>query len=73
MKRQYRETELGTEAQCSKCKGFWPADAEFYFMGKDGRPHSWCKACYIGDRVAKGQRPGYGNGSMHHDHARAAA
>jgi hypothetical protein len=40
------ETELGTEIKCASCGEFWPADPEFfYFSG--GRPHSWCKACYL--------------------------
>lgn len=71
-RREYIETDLGREAKCSKCGEFWPVDPEFYFFLRD-RPHSWCKACYIEDRVAKGTRPGYGKGHAHGDHARAAA
>lgn len=48
MARQTTETELGVEAQCARCKEFWPADNEFFYMSK-GRPHSWCKACYLAD------------------------
>lgn len=68
MTRDIVESELGAEIQCAKCREFWPLDAEFYFFNK-GRPHSWCKACYMADpktiakrerwrlRVAKGVRP----------------
>jgi hypothetical protein len=51
------QTELGEEVQCAKCREFWPADPEFYFFSK-GKPHSWCKACYLSDPniVAKIQR-----------------
>lgn len=69
MAREYIFTELGREARCAKCLDFWPVDPEFYYIQK-GRPHSWCKACYIADRVAKGRRPNYGTGTAHHDHAR---
>lgn len=68
---RFRQTELGREARCSKCGEYWPADAEFFYMLR-GRPHSWCKACYIEDRVAKGRRPGYGSMHSHRDHARVA-
>jgi hypothetical protein len=57
------ESDAGPEIRCAKCREFWPADPEFYFIQTDGRPHSWCKACYIEERVAKGQRPGYGKGA----------
>jgi hypothetical protein len=70
MKREYRETELGREARCARCGEFWPADSEFFYMYK-GRPHSWCNACYIADRVAKGRCTNYGAKPSHHDHARA--
>jgi hypothetical protein len=46
--RARRETELGTEVQCSRCHEFWPEDQEFYFM-QDGKAHTWCKACYRSD------------------------
>ncbi len=62
MARDYMQTQLGTEARCAKCRDFWPADPEFYFFQSSGKPHSWCKACYIAERVAKGQKKGYGNG-----------
>lgn len=42
--RNKRETDLGTELQCSVCKEFWPADAEF-FSPKGAFWHSACKAC----------------------------
>ena len=48
MARAIITSELGEEIQCAKCREFWPLDAEFFFFTK-GRPHSWCKACYIGD------------------------
>lgn len=73
MKRDYIETELGTEARCAKCLDFWPVDKEFYFFDVRGRPHSWCKACYTADRVAKGKRRGYGTQPPKQDHARCAA
>jgi hypothetical protein len=55
--RETRITELGEEVQCTKCGEFWPADAEFFFFS-NGKPHSWCKACYKSDPkvVAKRQR-----------------
>lgn len=55
--RQRRETEIGIEVQCARCKDFWPEDEEFYFL-QDGRAHSWCKACYRGDHkvLAKVER-----------------
>lgn len=46
--RKYISTELGREAQCARCKEFWPADGEFFFTSK-GKLHSWCKACYRSD------------------------
>ena len=49
------QTELGPELWCSKCREFWPGDAEFFYMSK-GKPHSWCKACYLEDLVKKGRR-----------------
>lgn len=48
MTRATIESELGEEIQCAKCKEFWPLDSEFFFFTK-GRPHSWCKACYMSD------------------------
>lgn len=45
-KRQIIQTEIGPEIQCAVCKEFWPADSEFFYMAK-GKPHSWCKACYV--------------------------
>jgi hypothetical protein len=51
------ETELGTEAQCSRCREFFPADREFFFASK-GFIHSWCKACAndMPSMVAKAER-----------------
>lgn len=51
------ETELGTEAQCSRCFDFFPADTEFFFASK-GKAHSWCKACHVEapSQVAKSHR-----------------
>lgn len=63
-------TDIGMQARCSRCGWWWPADEEFYYMQSNGKPHSWCKDCYIQDRVAKGTRIGYGRGNAHQDHAR---
>lgn len=41
-------TELGEEIQCARCRQFWPADLEFFFHS-NGKPHAWCKACYVSD------------------------
>lgn len=51
------DTELGTEAQCSRCEEFFPADTEFFFASK-GKVHSWCKACHseVPCMVAKAER-----------------
>lgn len=43
-KRLWRQTEIGDEVQCARCKDYWPADDEFFQMPK-GRPHSYCKDC----------------------------
>ena len=40
-----KETELGIEKQCSKCKEYWPKDEEFFYR-KNGYVVSPCKACY---------------------------
>lgn len=57
MTRSTIETDAGTEIQCAKCHEFWPSDLEFFYFTA-GRPHSWCKACYLADPkvVAKRQR-----------------
>lgn len=34
----------GEEAKCSRCRGWWPTDSEFYVQRGDGI-HSQCKAC----------------------------
>lgn len=48
MRRQVKQTELGTEIQCSKCKEFYPADNEFFPSQPADKKygcHSWCHAC----------------------------
>lgn len=57
MTRQHIETELGDEVICAKCGDFWPADPEFFYFS-NGKPHSWCKACYVNNPkiMAKNQR-----------------
>ena len=57
MAREHQQTDIGDEVQCAKCSDFWPADSEFFYM-RAGRPHSWCKACYVNDpkTIAKVQR-----------------
>lgn len=39
-----RETEIGPEAQCSKCREWWPADTEF-FGWNGGYMRGECNAC----------------------------
>jgi hypothetical protein len=48
MTRAKRFTELGEEIQCARCREFWPSDTEFFFFS-NGKPHSWCKDCYMSD------------------------
>lgn len=48
MTRSTIQTDLGTEVLCCKCNEYWPRDPEFFFFS-NGRPHSWCKACYLSD------------------------
>lgn len=57
MVRERIESEIGEEIKCAKCGEFWPADPEFFYFC-NGRPHSWCKACYVNDpkTIAKKQR-----------------
>lgn len=50
---RFRTSELGPEARCSKCRDWWPIDREFFYFQNDGKPHSWCKACYVAWRNAK--------------------
>lgn len=45
-RRVARETDLGTEQQCTKCCEFWPADGEFFYSNRKGL-YSYCKACYF--------------------------
>ncbi|HUH59214.1 MAG TPA: hypothetical protein VL001_03975 [Candidimonas sp.] len=52
MARERRITELGEEVKCAKCNDFWPADSEFFFFNR-GKPHSWCKDCYVNDDKMK--------------------
>jgi hypothetical protein len=56
-RRETKQTELGEEVQCAKCLEFWPADSEFFYFSQ-GKPHSWCKACYRADPtvIAKNER-----------------
>ena len=68
---RFCETEIGVEARCTKCGDYWPADAEFFYLDRDGRPHSWCKACYIAERIARGTSQRTGSGSCR-DRVRAA-
>lgn len=63
MARDVRTSELGQEVRCSKCRQFWPADQEFFFISH-GRPHSWCKACYIEVRLAAGTSNRTGTGTL---------
>jgi hypothetical protein len=57
MAREHKHSEIGDEIKCAKCNEFWPADSEFFYMNA-GRPHSWCKDCYVNDpkTIAKKQR-----------------
>lgn len=56
--RETRNTELGEEVRCASCGDFWPADKEFfYFSG--GKPHSWCKACYLNSPSSERKRAKY--------------
>lgn len=56
--RETRNTELGEEVRCASCGDFWPADKEFfYFSG--GKPHSWCKACYLNSPSSARKRAKY--------------
>jgi hypothetical protein len=63
MKREVITTELGEELRCFKCRSFWPVDPEFFYF-HNGRPHSYCKACYVAERKA--------SGTYTHRHAEAA-
>jgi hypothetical protein len=40
-----RVMEWGTEAQCSVCHGWWPADREFFPYIVKGTPQGACRAC----------------------------
>lgn len=57
MARERIKTEIGDEIKCAKCGEFWPEDPEFFYFCR-GRPHSWCKDCYVNDpkTIAKKQR-----------------
>jgi hypothetical protein len=39
-----RQMWWGEERQCQCCKGWWPADGEFYAVIR-GYPTGHCKAC----------------------------
>ena len=56
-KRERQQSEIGDEIKCARCGEFWPADSEFFYMS-NGKPHSWCKACYQSNPkiIAKNQR-----------------
>jgi hypothetical protein len=49
-----RESELGTERQCTCCQSFWPEDREF-FATKRGRVLPECRACTY-ERKARERR-----------------
>ena len=51
-----RESDIGTERQCTCCRGFWPEDAEFY-PTKLGRFLPECRACTY-DRKARERQGG---------------
>lgn len=70
---RFRESELGLECRCSRCGEYWPADEEFFYMLR-GKPHCYCKACYIEHRHATdpNYRRGYGKGPLHRQNASAA-
>jgi hypothetical protein len=34
----------GEEKQCTRCRGWWPCDHEFFRKRADGL-NSWCRAC----------------------------
>lgn len=67
MKQQFRETELGRERLCNKCRDYWPDDSEFFYLSK-GEPAQPCKACYhqlpsvIAKRERAARRTGVSNG-----------
>jgi hypothetical protein len=48
MTRATIQTDAGTEIRCTQCGEYWPRDPEFFFYFA-GKPHSWCKACYLSD------------------------
>lgn len=41
---RYRSVPEFEERLCTRCREYWPADAEFFTV-KDGSYHSWCRAC----------------------------
>lgn len=71
--RETIRTELGEEVKCAKCKEFWPADLEFFYFS-NGRPHSWCKACYRSDPKVEAKQQRWLDGQKERrDNARTAA
>lgn len=39
--KKLRQTELGIERLCARCKEWWPFDNEFFYP-----TIAWCKACW---------------------------
>ncbi|YP_010844250.1 hypothetical protein MPJ00_gp20 [Pseudomonas phage vB_PaeS_PAO1_HW12] len=42
----YQVAWYGMEKLCTKCREYWPADAEFFFTNPDGTLKNSCKACW---------------------------
>lgn len=40
------EEELGEQKRCPRCLDWWPVEDDFYKRRPNGRPQSWCRACY---------------------------
>lgn len=38
---------IGREKHCSRCKDWWPADAEFFSTNARNGLAYWCKACSL--------------------------
>lgn len=60
MTRPTIQTDIGTEVLCGKCNEYWPSDPEFFFFS-GGKPHSWCKACYMADPKVQARRERWTN------------
>ena len=39
------EEELGEQKLCPSCGDFWPIERDFFWIKRDGRAYSWCRAC----------------------------